>query len=159
MNAGQRKSASSLCRKAEAVAAEPEIGWVGNDPAEPYKSIMKMAKEISYLKQPAFLKAAMSTTLLAVAEFHVQIIGLSTADAEANMAYTRERLVIPIEKGLDNPKMRNVASSKAIWFVRSTAQFFQEYFEGARHKPLAYVPSPGLKESLHSKGHARFTHG
>ena len=106
------------------------MAWAENDPMQTYRAVIKLAEAISYRKQPAFLKAAMSTTLLAVAEFHVQIIGLSKEDAAANMAYTRERLVTSIEKDLDNPKTRKEASNKAIWFVRSTAQFFREYFEG-----------------------------
>jgi hypothetical protein len=104
----------------------------------PYEGVIKIAEHISYLKHPELLKAAMGTIALAVAEFHVQTLGLSPQDAVVNMQYTRERLIDPIANRLDNPATRKEARNLAVWFVRSTARFFQEYFEGAEYQPVAY---------------------
>ncbi len=80
----------------------------------------------------------MATTALAVAEFHVHTLGLRPEDAVANLQDIRNRLIDPIAHHLDHPTTRKEARNQAIWFIRSTAQFFQEYFEGAQHRALLY---------------------
>ncbi len=94
-----------------------------------YQSVIRIAEQIGYLKHPELLKAAMSTTALAVAEFHVQTLGFCPEDAVANMQETRNRLIDPIAQRLDNPTTKKEAMSQAVWFVRSTAQFFRQYFD------------------------------